>query len=69
VFSDDLTKGSYDFLGGSQVDASLMSYRFVPTILTLERGKMGKCLLVCACYRAFYFIYIGFNNGLIIFSA
>jgi hypothetical protein len=41
----DLTKGSYDFSGGSKVDVSSKSYQNSLSSLTLERGKMDKCML------------------------
>ncbi len=66
---DDLTKGSDDFLG---VVVCSMSFELLRSILTLERGKMGMCLLVCIGSRAFYFIYIRpinhFYNILCIFK-
>jgi hypothetical protein len=42
----DITKGSYDFLGGSEVEVPSKIYQFVIPILTLEKGKLGVCVLL-----------------------
>jgi hypothetical protein len=41
----DLTEGSYNFLGGPKVDVCSTSHPNVMSILTLKRGRMGKCML------------------------
>ncbi len=41
-----IIKGSYDFLGGSQVFVSTKSYQSILSSLLLERGKMGVCGLL-----------------------
>jgi hypothetical protein len=42
---DKLTKGSYDFLGGSEVDVCSMSHQSILTALTLQGGKWARVCL------------------------
>ncbi len=51
----DSTKGSYDVLGGSQLGVPSKSYQNGLSILTLERGTMGKCTLSAFILDGFTF--------------
>ena len=65
----DSTKGSYDFLGGSEVDVRLTSYLNILSILTFNKGKMGKCTLSAFILERSTFIYIRSNNNICIYQS
>jgi hypothetical protein len=49
-------------LGGSAVDVRSKNYQNILSIFTLERGKMGKCMLLAFILECSTFIYISSNN-------
>jgi hypothetical protein len=51
------------FLGGSEVDVRSKSNQNILSILTLERGKMGKSNLSAFILEHSTFIYITSNNS------
>jgi hypothetical protein len=63
----DLTKGSYDFLRGSELDVYSKSYQNVLFILTLEREKNGQVYAISICFRALYFYFHDFYHILCIY--
>jgi hypothetical protein len=59
----DLTEGSCNFLGGSEVDVRSMSYPKDLLILNFKKGKMGMCMLSVFILERSTFTYIRSNDG------